>query len=116
MSVIIHNTCITERQLEGSHDPDPVIEFDLLRLQAVTIPHGGWRDKPFLKGECKLEVFKVALYNGNRLRSARDSLCSEDLENSGVEADNDVWHGQASVGLVGGRTCRNILKARRMVA
>jgi hypothetical protein len=35
MSVIIHNTCITERQLEGSHDPDPVIEFDLLRLQAV---------------------------------------------------------------------------------
>ena len=91
MSVIIHNTCITERQLEGSHDPDPVIEFDLLRLQAVIIPHGGRRDKPFLKGECKFEVFKVDVYNCNHHRSAGDSLCSEVLENSGVEADNTMY-------------------------
>jgi hypothetical protein len=79
MSVMIHNACI---QLECSHDPDPVIEFGLLRLQAVTIPHGGRRDKPFLKGECKFEVFKVDLYNCNHHRSAEDSLCSEGLENS----------------------------------
>ena len=91
MSVIIHNACITERQLECSHDPDPVIEFDLLRLQAVIIPHGGRRDKPFLKGECKFEVFKVDVYNCNHHRSAGDSLCSEVLENSGVEADNTMY-------------------------
>jgi hypothetical protein len=59
---------------------------------------GGRRDKPFLKGECKFEVLKMDLYNCNHHRSAGDSLCSEGLENSGVEADNDVWHGQASVG------------------